>query len=517
MQEHKNRVVVVGAGIAGLVSASTLASRGFDVTVIERAACVGGKIRQVEVDNALIDSGPTVFTMRDLFENIFDDAGANLNDFISIEPLDILARHAWDSGQKLDLFADRNKSADAISTFSSKKNGESYLAFCKQTEKMFNALDKTFIRSQRPNVLSLTYRTGSQGISNLLHIKPFSTMWSSLLNFFDDERLQQLFGRYATYCGSSPYLSPATLMLIAHVEQNGVWSIAGGMQELANALHKLACSHKVKFLFEEEVITINKNKNKICSVTLSNEEQITCDHVICNADIAAIKTGDLGKQVKKAVSSTSGANTKRSLSAITWSLKVKRNSYPLVRHNVFFSNNYKLEFEELFKLNQPPSEPTIYVCAQDRDTKYNENTQEYERLFCLINAPANGDVHRYGPEEINACTQKTFSKLQQCGLDIKVTSSNCITTTPTNFAQLFPKTGGALYGQATHGWKASFQRPGSRSKIPGLYLAGGSVHPGAGVPMAAMSGLLAAQSLICDLSSTVKYHPVDTLGGMQTP
>jgi 1-hydroxycarotenoid 3,4-desaturase len=517
MQDHKKRVVVVGAGVAGLVSASTLASRGFEVTVVERAACVGGKIRQVQVGHSLIDSGPTVFTMRDLFEYIFDDAGANLNDYINIEPLDILARHAWDSEQKLDLFADRNKSADAISTFSNKKNGESYLAFCKQTEKMFNALDKTFIRSQRPNVLSLTYRTGSQGLSNLLHIKPFSTMWSSLLTFFDDERLQQLFGRYATYCGSSPYLSPATLMLIAHVEQNGVWSITGGMQELANALYKLALSHNVNFLFDEEVVSINKNKKKVCSVTLSNEEQIACDAVICNADVAAIKTGNLGEQVKKAVSNTASTNAKRSLSAITWSLDVRKNSYPLVRHNVFFSNDYKLEFEELFKLNQPPSEPTIYVCAQDRDTKYNDKSKDFERIFCLINAPANGDVHTYGPEEIEACTQKTFSKLQKCGLEIKTTPSNCVITTPTNFAQLFPQTGGALYGQATHGWKASFQRPGSRSKIPGLYLAGGSVHPGAGVPMAAMSGLLAAQSLICDLSSTAKYHPVDTLGGMQTP
>ena len=144
-----------------------------------------------------------------------------------------------------------------------------------------------------------------------------------------------------------------------------------------------------------------------------------------------------------------------------------------------------------------PRAPTVYVCAQDRDGAGGPNTGEAERLYMLINAPANGDTKTLDASETQRCLQDTMQQLRACGLTLE-SEGEVNVTTPTQWNRLYPGSGGALYGRASHGWMASFARPGARTAIPGLYLAGGSVHPGAGVPMAALSGRLAAQALLAD-------------------
>ena len=198
-----------------------------------------------------------------------------------------------------------------------------------------------------------------------------------------------------------------------------------------------------------------------------------------------------------------------------WSCLARTSGFPLLRHSVFFSRDYRAEFDNIFTYRQMPAEPTVYVCAQDRDDRAT-SADAFERLFILINAPANGDRHRYDPTEISQCARRTFALLERCGLTIETTPELTQATTPADFHRLFPGTGGALYGRSSHGWMASFRRPGSRSRIPGLYLAGGSVHPGPGVPMAAMSGRLAAEALTAHLASTKRFHAVAISGGTST-
>jgi 1-hydroxycarotenoid 3,4-desaturase len=331
-------------------------------------------------------------------------------------------------------------------------------------------------------------------LPDLLATSPFESLWHALGRHFRDPRLRQLFGRYATYTGSSPFLAPATLMLIAHVEQDGVWMIEGGMHRLAQTFAAKAGEKGASFRYNAHVSGIDMHDNG-GRVTLASGETFVADAVIFNGDANALAQGFLGESVRQAAPEVAPAD--RSLSAVTWTFAARTQGFPLVRHNVFFSPDYEAEFGALSR-HSLAYDPTVYVCAQDRGD--DDGDRDAEKLLILVNAPANGDAQNQR-EEVAACASKTFARLERCGLTILDAPRPETMTTPRDFARLFPATGGALYGRPTHGWRATFQRPGVRSPIPKLYLTGGSVHPGAGVPMAAMSGLTAANCAIHDLTS----------------
>ncbi len=507
----RDRVVIVGAGVAGLVSAFALAARGLDVTVIERGPSLGGKMRQIAIGPSLIDSGPTVFTMRWVFEELFAAAGQNFADHVSLRPLEVLARHAWDEHARLDLFADEERTVDAIGDFAGAADAAGYRAFCRDTKRIYDILEKPFLRASQPSMGGLIGADGFRGLMRLPQIKPFSSMWAALGRYFADPRLQQLFARYATYCGSSPYLAPATLMLVADVERKGVWSIDGGMHALAKALADCAKCFGATIRLGQEVSEVLVSCGRASGVRLASGERIASDAVIVNADVGAVANGLFGIPARRAAAAI--APRARSLSAMTWSAFARTSGFPLRRHNVFFSGDYAAEFDDIFVRGVPPREPTVYVCAQDRDDS-DTIMAGPEKLLILINAPADGDSHTYDAAEVEQCAQRTFGVLKQRGLQVQRQADTTQVTTPADFNRMFPATGGALYGRSSHGWTASFQRPGTRTKIPGLYLAGGSTHPGPGVPMAALAGRSAAASLLADLTSPGSFRQTVMRGGM---
>jgi 1-hydroxycarotenoid 3,4-desaturase len=525
-----HRVVVVGGGIGGLASALSLAVAGLSVTVVERADTIGGKLHQVPVGSVGIDAGPTVFTMRWVFDPLFEKAGTTLEQELSIHRSEILARHAWGAGETLDLFADRERSAQAIAAFANQAEADRFLKFCEQAHKTYAALEGAYIRSERPTVFSMHQDIGLRGLKVLWELGMFQSLWRSLSRHFKDPRLHQLFSRYATYCGSSPLAAPATLMLIADVEMQGVWVIDGGMSALARAIAGLAQKHGAVIRTQAECRQILLHNGRACGVQLESGEVIEADSVIFNGDVAALRNGDVAINHRQETSARTTNRTlaekafgpatddleKRSLSALTFSIHGKTNGFPLVHHNLFFNHDYASEFHDIFRQRTLPTQPTVYVCAQDR-RDHDATIAGAERLLLLINAPATGDRQTFNSSEIDACTHASFSLLEACGLSIDHTPANTVITTPASFHRRFPATGGALYGHATHGWMSSFARHSSASKIPGLYLAGGSVHPGPGVPMAAMSGRLAAATLMGHLGLIKRSGRVVISGGMSTP
>ena len=453
--------------------------------------------------------------MRWVFDALFADAGATLDEHLTLQRAEILARHAWSATERLDLFADPARTEDAIGGLAGLAEARGYRAFREESRRIYQTLEHSFITAPRPSALSLVRSIAGQGVGGLWSIRPFETMWAALGRHFRDPRLRQLFGRYATYCGSSPFLAPATLMLVAHVEQEGVWLVAGGMHRLAAALAGLAAARGAVFRYGATVAEVCASGGRVTSVRLAGGERIAAATVIVNADAAAVASGLLGRGVQRAVPAPTG---QRSLSAVTWAMqaeamRAEAGGFPLSRHNVFFSRDYAAEFDAIAR-GALPGEPTVYVCAQDRGDG-GAAPGGPERLLCLVNAPAAGDTRSFPDQEIAACADRTFTQLRRCGLQLRPTAAPVVTT-PAGFHRLFPGTGGALYGQATHGPMASFARPGSRTAVPGLYLAGGSAHPGAGVPMAALSGRLAAARVTEDLASTRPSRRVAMRGGMST-
>jgi 1-hydroxycarotenoid 3,4-desaturase len=510
------RIAIIGAGVGGLTAAIDLARSGREVILFESASTPGGKLRQVQVDGLAMDAGPTVFTLRRVFDELFDDAGDEFARRVKLTPATLLARHAWSSEQRLDLFADRGRSADAIGAFAGKRDADGYVRFTDQAKRIYDTLDRSFMRASRPSMPQLVRRVGLSRSGGLWDIEPFTTLWRSAGRYFSDPRLQQLFARYATYCGSSPFRSPATLMLIAHVEQAGVWYLDGGMYQLAVQLAALAERQGVTLRYGAQIVQLHLAHGRIGAVETAHGERIPVDAVVCNADTNALAAGLFGEGVRRAVRATPPAG--RSLSAVTWNVVARSGGFDLAHHTVFFGKNYRAEFDAIFRRRRIPESPTIYVCAQDRQDGRALDPRlagRRERLLCLVNAPPTGDHPMFEPAEIDACETRVITALAEFGLTLH--ERRATPTGPLQFNQLFPGTGGALYGPASHGWMASFKRPGSRSAIPGLYLAGGSSHPGPGVPMAATSGRLAAASLMADYASTARFRRAAMPGGTSMP
>jgi 1-hydroxycarotenoid 3,4-desaturase len=487
-----NQTLVIGAGVGGLAAAIRLAALGHGVTVLERQSGPGGKMRPVEFDGQTFDSGPTVLTMLWVFEELFAEAGSRLDEHVSLERLPVLARHFWSGAQSLDLFADEAATTAAIGTFAGQAAAAGYGAFARDSKRIHDSLRDAFLLKQRPTPFSLAR---AMPMTKLLQINPFESLWTALGRYFKDERLRQLFGRYATYCGASPFKAPATLMMVADVEAQGVWRVAGGMGQLAKALEAAAQTLGVRFQYDCAASKIEVEHGSIAAVIDGQDQRHPCSAIILNADSAAAAAGLFGHEAKVVASPL--RPEQRSLSAITWCLKVSTDGPELSHHNVFFSDNYADEFREL--LTGPAGDPTVYLCDQGNNRK-----------LMLINAPANNE---HAPEGIEAVVAR---RLARCGLTIDSSRLQTLRRDPNGFSQLYPATYGALYGRAPHGWMSTFQRPQARTKIPGLYLAGGYTHPGPGVPMAALSGRLAAEALIEDRALTRPYRGTVIAGGMST-
>jgi len=464
--------VIIGAGVGGLAAAIALAAKGQRVTVLEAQTGAGGKLLPVKIGDVQFDSGPTVLTMRWVFEELFACAGDSLESHVKLHPLQTFARHYWSEEKTLDLFADPQQTIDAIGRFAGRSEADSYRTFAADSNRIHQSLLKPFLKSQRPTPWGLA---ASMPLRDMLAINPFENYWHALGRYFNDPRLQQLFGRYATYCGSSPFKAPATLMLVADVEASGVWRVEGGMSALAKALYDRARKSSVEFHFNCSAKRIETSASRISGVIDQNGVRHACSTVIVNADSAAVATGLFGDDVQSA--STKPKFSEQSLSAITWCAMTEDNGVPLEHHTVFFSDDYRSEFRELEQ--GPARDPTVYVCDQGQGRK-----------LLLINAPANGQNAPDDTEDL------VLRRLAKNGLKMNIKA--VYRRSPEDFALLYPASSGALYGRASHGWLSTFQRPKARTKIPGLYLAGGSTHPGPGVPMAALAGMRAAEALLQD-------------------
>jgi 1-hydroxycarotenoid 3,4-desaturase len=476
-------VVVIGAGMGGLVAAALLAARGLPVLVLERAGAPGGKIREVIADGVAVPAGPALLTLRPVFEAIFRDAGDDLAARVTLGAERMLAQHRWVDGARLDLPVEAGAAADAVGSFAGAAAARGYTAFRERAKRIHDALEGPFLHAQRPGALGLAAQAGLRG---LLGASPFGNLWDALAEFFPDRRLRQVFSRVATYVGSSPLRAPATLMLVSHVEHQGLWAVQGGVSRLVAALAAVAAKHGAAFRYGATAREVTVRGGRANGVRLADGEAIEASAVVVNAEAASL--AGLGGAVEALPAQ------KRSFSAVTWAMRARLDGDAPAMQTVLHADDPTAEYAEIGYRARLPAVPTVTLWAHDRAGGV--APAGTERLLAMVNAPARADVRPLPDDAVARCGQSVFARLRDAGIALPFDAA--VVTTPADFATLFPGSGGALYGPAVHGWQAAFSRPGARTKLPGLFLCGGGTHPGAGVAMAAISGKLAAARVIED-------------------
>ena len=505
MSHAKDSILVIGAGIGGLAAAIRLAAAGQPVTLIEAQGWPGGKMRTTPSPAGPVDAGPTVLTMRAVFDDLFAAAGTTLDAHLTLTPLPVLARHHWRCGAKLDLVADPRANADAIGQAFGTTARAEFQRFNTATRALYDAFAAPIMHAPRPSTLGAA-QAALRNPRIWPWLRPGLTMGRALEHHFTDPRLRQLFGRYATYVGGNPTHAPAILALIWQAEAAGVWAVQGGMARLAQTLAGLFTALGGTIRLNTPVARLIAAKGRITGAQLSDGDILKARQIIFNGDPAALPAMLDHPPV------TRRRTQPRSLSAHVWTLAAqiapdRLGADALAYHTVFFADDAAEEFTPLAR-GQIPRDPTIYVCAQDRASGQPSGP---ERFQFILNAPALGPMRN--PKD-TPCNTDPLKRLQAFGL--RLTPQAATLTSPADFARLFPHSQGALYGRSPDSTLATFLRPTARTKMKGLYLAGGGVHPGAGVPMAALSGKHAATAVLSDRISAPMSARMAMRGGIST-
>ncbi len=481
------KVVVVGGGLGALSAAIYLAKLGFSVLLFEKNEKVGGKVNEVVLDNYRFDTGASLLTMLSVIDDLFTFAGVTRSDYLDFLPIDPLCRYFFADGSVMDASADITKMKQAIEKISPEDVG-AYERFLSYSERIYNLTSEIFMYTPIHEFKKLIKSRHFQTLFRLYQIDPFRTVHQSVSRFFSDPRLIQLFDRYATYNGSDPFQAPATLNIIPYIEYVlGGFYIKGGIYRLIDALVSVANELDVQIHRSSTVEKICHDGKRIMGVQV-NGEIIKTEYVLCNTDavIAHRELIDGYRSISKKLS-----RLEPSLSGMVFLWGVN-GSYPeLAHHNIIFSSDYRTEFEQIFKYQHVPDDPTIYIAITSK-TDIEHAPEGCENWFVLLNMPYLIPEQIWDQEK-DRMRSVVKDKLRQVGLNIDKHIEMEKIYTPVDFQDMYASNRGSIYGISSNSRTTAFKRIPNRSRIlDGLYFSGGSVHPGGGIPLVVLSGKMAA-------------------------
>jgi 1-hydroxycarotenoid 3,4-desaturase len=457
-----------------------------------------------------VDAGPTVLTMKPVFEQLFADVGERLSDHVTLLREPLLARHFWSNGTTLDLMADHAHSLENVTRTFGAQAARDYARFCERAAALYDGFDAPMMQNATPRMASLT-RAVLQKPALIRAMAPHQSLAALLRTEFSEPKLAQLFARYATYVGGLPHESPAILSLIWEAERRGVWHVQGGMHRLACAIEALAAQKGAFFKYGAHVTRIEMADGRPCAIH-TRAGRVPIDAVLFNGDPRALVKGLLGPDAMDAVAPAGVAP--RSLSAQVHAFAAQiPPGFLLAAHNVFFADDPQREYAPLSQ-GTLQTDPTLYVCAQDRFGGAQPDGPE--RFEIILNAPPAPDGTSHSQQESAQCQTLILTRLAKFGLRFSPEPDIQTLTGPHHFDALFPASNGSLYGRSPSGMMAAFARPTARTKTPGLFLVGGGVHPGAGVPMATLCAAHAVAAMTADLCLTSTCHRAATRGGTST-
>jgi phytoene desaturase len=492
------KISVIGAGIGGMSSAARLAKQGHQVTVFENSDQSGGKCRTEWFGDYAFDTGPSLLTLPAVFRDLFLKTGKRIEHVLDISPVDPAFNYNFADGSKVTFPNLSNpKTYLEIEKSFGISASQSWRQIIERSEKMWEASRDSFIESELTSIWPLLLR------KNLIHqinqISPFTSLRSLSEKLNLDPHLKMIIDRYATYTGSDPRSAPAVLLTIAFVESTfGAWHIKGGIGQLSVALEQRCRDLGVDFQFKSLVTKILVERNKVEGVVLSEGKIIKSDLVVSNSDAEYTFNSLIGNEV------SSARGERRKLKSATKSLagfslllgldNKKSKPVDVKHHNVYFPENYNLEFDQIFTQKVPVTDPTIYLCAP-KDSSMVKGADK-EAWFVLVNAPRHepesGWDWKDGGQEY---AQKIISKMDDLGLNVTNRLDFMEYRTPADLENYAMAPGGSIYGTSSNSPVSAFLRARNRSKVKGLFCVGGSAHPGGGLPLVGISAEIVAKAI----------------------
>ncbi len=482
------KISVIGAGIGGLSVACLLASKGHHVSVFEKNSRVGGKMNLIEAEGFRFDTGPSLLTMPHVLNKLFQVCGTKLEDHLELIPLDPLCRYFYKDGTVFDSYADRAKSMEEISTFSDSES-KAYSEFLDHSSKLYEKTADAFIFNPLFDLNDLK----ELDLLSFFGIDAFTNVSKRVDSYFKSEYLRKFFKRFTTYNGSNPWVAPATLNVIPHVElDQGGYYVKGGLYKIAETLFWLAGSLGVEFQFNAEVQRIETNDHTVTGIH-SNDEFYPADLVVSNSDSTETILHLLPDSVISGSKKTKQSNIEPSCSGFVLLLGLNNKYEELSHHNIFFSGDYEQEFNQIFSNKVMPDDPTIYV-ANTSHTDPKHAPKEGSNLFVLINAPYLSDSYNW-KKEAEQYELKVITELEKRGLnDLRDHIVFKERITPVDFYDKYRSNKGSIYGTSSNSRMSAFLRPRNKSReIDGLYFVGGSTHPGGGIPLVVQSAFNALE------------------------
>ena len=491
-------VLVIGGGLGGLSAAIRLAKKGFRVHIFEQNESVGGKCQVEKISGYSFDTGPSLLTLPAVYRDLFIKTGKPLEESLNLIPVDPAFDYHFPSGKRLTLpNASRNGVAEAIANTFGESSAREWTALMDRAEAMWDASREPFIESELRGFMPLLKKPGL--ISSLRTIAPFTSLRKMASRYLSTPELITLIDRYATYTGSDPRKAPAVLLTIAYIEQVfGAWHIHGGVGSLSQALEARARELDIEIHHGAKVKEITTSSSRVTGLVLENGERYRGDFVVSNVDAEFTYDVLLARNKLAARERRKISRATPSFSGFYLLLGLKGRKLEQRHHTVSFPADYDAEFNALFRTFTPVKDPTLYICSPNDPSMV--PSENHESWFVLVNAPrhsrdgAGYDWRKSGVAE--QYSEHLLTLLANRGLLERERIETFTYRSPADIEALYNAPGGSIYGKSSNGARAAFNRASNRSPIEGLYLVGGSAHPGGGVPLVGISGDIVANAIV---------------------
>ncbi|MDP3877734.1 MAG: phytoene desaturase family protein [Methylobacter sp.] len=492
---NKPHIVVIGAGLGGLSAAISLATEGFSVDLLEKNDKVGGKLNVLEKDGFSFDLGPSILTMPHIFRALFERAGKNMDDYVSIESVEPHWRNFFEDGSTLDLSSDPARMKQQLDRLgpNTANEFEQFLAYSK---KLCEVTEAGYFAKGLDSFWELLRHYGP--VKSLQDFDVFRSMDQGVRRFIKDPKLVEVLNYFIKYVGSSPYDAPALMNLLPYIQFGyGLWYIKGGMYGMAQGLEKLALELGVTIRVNTEVAEIQHQGGRATAVRLADDSVIAAELIVSNMElIPAYQTLLHGqdkeiRRIEKFAPSCSG---------LVLHLGVDRIYPQLAHHNFFYSDHPREHFKAIFHDHRLSEDPTIYLVAPCKSDPQ-QAPDGCEIIKILPHIPHLDPENPLQPEDYAAMRERVLQKLERMGLtDLRQHIVCEESWTPVDIQQKYYSNQGAIYGVVADRFKNLGFKNAQRSKVlSNLYFVGGSVNPGGGMPMVTLSGQLVRDKILADL------------------